>query len=87
MLVKDTTLVSAISVMDLTLIGKLIVERSAASDAFIIIAIFCLPHMSLQHVLPDRRPLGIQWTSFVHIILALSGVAMWRTWRDQHRYV
>jgi His/Glu/Gln/Arg/opine family amino acid ABC transporter permease subunit len=57
-LVKDTTLVSAISVMDLTLIGKLIVERSAASDAFIVIAIFYLGLTSvlgLVHRLIERR--------------------------------
>lgn len=57
-LVKDTTLVSAISVMDLTLIGKLIVERSAASDAFIVIAIFYLGLTSvlgLVHRLVEHR--------------------------------
>lgn len=57
-LVKDTTLVSAISVMDLTLIGKLIVERSAASDAFFIIALFYLGLTSilgLVHRLVERR--------------------------------
>ena len=57
-LVKDTTLVSAISVMDLTLIGKLIVERSAASDAFFIIALFYLGLTSLlglAHRLIERR--------------------------------
>jgi len=29
---------------------------------------------------------GLQVLAFVGV-LALSGVAMWRTWRDQHRYV
>jgi len=41
-LIKDTTLVSAITVMDLTLVGKIIVERSAASDAFVVVAAFYL---------------------------------------------
>jgi polar amino acid transport system permease protein len=57
-LVKDTTLVSAISVMDLTLIGKLIVERSAASDAFVIIAVFYLGLTSVlgfAHRVVERR--------------------------------
>ena len=41
-LVKDTTLVSAITVMDLTLVGKMIAERSAAADAFVVVAVFYL---------------------------------------------
>lgn len=40
----------------------------------LIIAGFCLKNFSLANVMADRRPMGIQWTSFVHIILALSGV-------------
>ena len=41
-LIKDTTLVSAIAVMDLTLAGKMMVERSAAADAFVVVAAFYL---------------------------------------------
>ncbi len=42
-LVKDTSLVSAIGVMDLTLTGKMTIERSGASfEAFIAVAIFYL---------------------------------------------
>jgi amino acid transporter/nucleotide-binding universal stress UspA family protein len=40
----------------------------------LIMAAFCIPHLSLRHVAADQRPFNIQWTSFVHIILALSGV-------------
>jgi polar amino acid transport system permease protein len=46
-LVKDTTLVSAITVMDLTLVGKMIAERSAASDAFVVVAAFYLALTSI----------------------------------------
>jgi His/Glu/Gln/Arg/opine family amino acid ABC transporter permease subunit len=42
-LVKDTSLVSAIGVMDLTMTGKMAIERSAASaEVFVAIAIFYL---------------------------------------------
>ncbi len=42
-LVKDTSLVSAIGVMDLTLTGKAIIERSGASfEVFIAVAVFYL---------------------------------------------
>ncbi|MCW1411220.1 amino acid ABC transporter permease [Rhizobium sp. 1AS11] len=42
-LVKDTSLVSAIGVMDLTLTGKMTIERSGASfEAFIAVAFFYL---------------------------------------------
>jgi polar amino acid transport system permease protein len=42
-LVKDTSLVSAIGVMDLTLTGKMTIERSGASfEAFIAVAMFYL---------------------------------------------
>ncbi|MCP8894504.1 amino acid ABC transporter permease [Shinella daejeonensis] len=42
-LVKDTSLVSAIGVMDLTLTGKVTIERSGASfEAFIAVAMFYL---------------------------------------------
>ena len=47
-LVKDTTLVSAITVMDLTLVGKMIAERSAASDAFVVVAAFYLARKGLK---------------------------------------
>ena len=50
-LVKDTTLVSAITVMDLTLVGKLITERSAASDAFVVVAAFYLALTSILGLL------------------------------------
>lgn len=40
----------------------------------LIIAVFSIKGFSLSNVMADRRPTGIQWTSFVHIILALSGV-------------
>ena len=50
-LVKDTTLVSAITVMDLTLVGKMIAERSAASDAFIVVAAFYLALTSILGLL------------------------------------
>lgn len=50
-LVKDTTLVSAITVMDLTLVGKMITERSAASDAFVVVAAFYLALTSVLGVL------------------------------------
>jgi len=46
-LVKDTTLASAITVMDLTLVGKMITERSAASDAFVVVAAFYLALTSI----------------------------------------
>jgi ABC-type amino acid transport system permease subunit len=46
-LVKDTTLVSAITVMDLTLVGKMIAERTAASDAFVVVAAFYLALTSI----------------------------------------
>jgi len=38
------------------------------------IAAFCIPHLSLDNVQADHRPWGQRWPSFVHIILALSGV-------------
>jgi His/Glu/Gln/Arg/opine family amino acid ABC transporter permease subunit len=42
-LIKDTSLVSAIGVMELTLTGKVVIERSAASfEIFIAIALFYL---------------------------------------------
>ena len=42
-LIKDTSLVSAIGIMELTLTGKVIIERSAASfEIFIAIALFYL---------------------------------------------
>lgn len=50
-LVKDTTLVSAITVMDLTLVGKMIAERSAASDAFVVVAAFYLALTSILGLL------------------------------------
>lgn len=40
----------------------------------VIIALFCIPHFSLENVQADHRPWGDRWPSFVHIILALSGV-------------
>jgi len=40
----------------------------------IIIALFCIPRLGLSHITWDHRPLDVKWTSFVHIILALSGV-------------
>ena len=39
-----------------------------------VIAVFCVPHLSWSGVTADRRPVGQLWTSFVQIILALSGV-------------
>lgn len=33
-----------------------------------------------------RRPAGFEAIAFL-FTLALAGFAMWRTWRDQHRYV
>ena len=57
-LLKDTTLVSAITVMDLTLVGKMLVERTAASDAFVVIAVFylCLTSLlGLAHRALERR--------------------------------
>jgi ABC-type amino acid transport system permease subunit len=42
-LIKDTSLVSAIGVMDLTMTGKMAIERSAASsEIFVAIALFYL---------------------------------------------
>jgi polar amino acid transport system permease protein len=42
-LVKDTSLVSAIGVMELTMTGKMAIERSAASvEIFVAIALFYL---------------------------------------------
>jgi ABC-type amino acid transport system permease subunit len=42
-IIKDTSLVSAIAVADLTQIGKLLTERSAASyEVFLTIAVFYL---------------------------------------------
>ena len=40
----------------------------------LIIAAFCIPHLSFDTVQGDHRPWGQRWPSFVHIILALSGV-------------
>lgn len=40
----------------------------------VVIACFCIPRMSLHNVMADHRPWGVKWTSFVQIILALSGV-------------
>jgi amino acid transporter/nucleotide-binding universal stress UspA family protein len=40
----------------------------------VVIALFCIPRLSLHNLTADHRPWGIKWTSFVHIILALSGV-------------
>lgn len=42
----------------------------------IILAALCLPHIGagLKHVSYTPRPIGVEWVSFVHIILALSGV-------------
>jgi His/Glu/Gln/Arg/opine family amino acid ABC transporter permease subunit len=57
-LIKDTTLVSAITVMDLTLVGKIIVERSAASDAFVVVAAFYLlltSTLGLVHRVVEHR--------------------------------
>ncbi len=57
-LIKDTTLVSAITVMDLTLVGKIIVERSAASDAFVFVAAFYLlltSALGLVHRVVEHR--------------------------------
>jgi len=57
-LIKDTTLVSAITVMDLTLVGKIIVERSAASDAFVVVAAFYLlltSALGLVHRVVEHR--------------------------------
>ena len=42
-LIKDTSLVSAIGVMELTMTGKMAIERSAASaEIFVAIALFYL---------------------------------------------
>ena len=42
-LIKDTSLVSAIGVMELTLTGKMVIERSAASfEIFVAVALFYL---------------------------------------------
>jgi polar amino acid transport system permease protein len=42
-LVKDTSLVSAIGVMELTMVGKVSIERSAVSiEIFVAIAVFYL---------------------------------------------
>jgi His/Glu/Gln/Arg/opine family amino acid ABC transporter permease subunit len=47
-IIKDTSLVSAIGVMELTLTGKVIIERSAASfEIFIAIALFYLATTTL----------------------------------------
>jgi His/Glu/Gln/Arg/opine family amino acid ABC transporter permease subunit len=47
-LIKDTSLVSAIGIMELTLTGKVIIERSAASfEIFIAIALFYLATTTL----------------------------------------
>ncbi|HUN81058.1 MAG TPA: amino acid permease [Phycisphaerae bacterium] len=40
----------------------------------VITAVIALRHFSFADVHMDHRPMGIRWTSFVHIILALSGV-------------
>lgn len=40
----------------------------------VLLAGFCLPHLSPSTVAGDHRPPTVLWTSFVHIILALSGV-------------
>ena len=59
-LVKDSSLVSAIGLMDLTLTGKALIERSAASyEVFVTIAIFYLALTSLLSLalrLLERRP-------------------------------
>ena len=42
-LIKDTSIVSGIAVLDLTLTGKIILERNAASfEVFIVVATFYL---------------------------------------------
>jgi polar amino acid transport system permease protein len=42
-LVKDTSLVSAIGVMELTMVGKMAIERSAVSiEIFVAVALFYL---------------------------------------------
>jgi len=47
-LIKDTSLVSAIGIMELTLTGKVIIERSAASfEIFVAIALFYLATTTL----------------------------------------
>lgn len=50
------------------------IVASAMFMVIIIMAIFCVRRFSLENVHFDARPWGVQWTSFVHIILALSGV-------------
>lgn len=40
----------------------------------VIIGAFCIPHLSLDAIQADHRPWSQRWPSFVHIILALSGV-------------
>ncbi len=47
-LVKDTSLVSAIGIMEMTLTGKVLIERSGASfEVFVVIALFYLTLTSL----------------------------------------
>lgn len=40
----------------------------------VVIALFCVPHLSLRGISAEHRSTPVVWTSFVHIILALSGV-------------
>jgi amino acid transporter/nucleotide-binding universal stress UspA family protein len=40
----------------------------------VLIALFCIPRMGFDHITWDHRPFTVKWSSFVHIILALSGV-------------
>ena len=40
----------------------------------VITALFCLPHLSFSNITGDHRPWSARWPSFVHIVLALSGV-------------
>lgn len=46
----------------------------ATLGMIVIIAAFSVPHLGFDKITPDRRPPGDIWTSFVYIILALSGV-------------
>lgn len=55
--------------------GKLAgIVAAAMIVVMIVMALFCIPKFSFANVTADTRPWNIQWHSFVHIILALSGV-------------
>ncbi|MEE8170480.1 MAG: amino acid permease, partial [Phycisphaerae bacterium] len=54
--------------------GLAVYVAGATLIVTVILAAFCVPHLSFERWAADGRVVSTQWFSFVHIILALSGV-------------